>query len=305
MDSKKFGKLIAVLRKEQRDEHNYSYTQAKLAQEAKATASIISNIERGDKVSLEPELLLNLANAFQLSTREREEFFLAAIGISQKNTPRTDCDADAAFEIAVTVVKNLALPAFIVDHYDNILVVNQIILALFDYSEKMRLLAEQSFAGFNVMRFVFSKQSLFANSIIRNRDPYLLQSVHFFRAISLPGRANPYYQRMMEVFNTDPDMSPFRSYYAQSAHVEEDYLFESSLAFLQHPEFGKLKFYSPSITPITTTCGNLYLISYLPATVATAAAFASLAKTHFGNIVLLEKLHVDQLFEEDPPENAI
>ena len=298
MNSKKFGKLIAVLRKGQQDEHNHAYTQARLAKEARATASVISNIERGDKVSLEPELLLNLANAFQLSTREREEFFLAALRIGQQKKTRTDCDAMAAFETAVTVVKNLALPAFIVDHYDNILVVNQIILALFDYSEKMRSLAEQHFAGFNVMRFVFSKQSLFADSIIRNRDPYLLQSVHFVRAISLPGRANPYYQRMMEAFNTDPDMSLFRSYYAQSAHIEEDYLFESSLAQLQHPEFGKLKFYSPSITPIATACGNLYLISYLPATAATAAAFANLAKTHFGEIVLLEKFNVDQSFEE-------
>jgi len=299
MNSKKFGKLIAILRKEQHDEHNCPYTQARLAYEAKATASVISNIERGEKISLEPELLLNLANAFQLSTREREEFFLAAMGISQQETPRTDCDAEAAFETAVTVIKNLSVPAFVVDHYDNILAANQIILALFTYSEKLRSVAEQLFAGYNVMRFVFSKQSLFSNTIMRNREPYLLQSVHFFRAITLPSRANPYYQRMMETFNTDPDMSPFRSYYAQSAHIREDYLFESSLATLQHPEFGELNFYSPSITPITTACGNLYLISYLPASAATAEAFASLAKTYWGNVVLLEKFHVDRLFEEN------
>jgi hypothetical protein len=42
----------------------------------------------------------------------------------------------------------------------------------------------------------------------------------------------------------------------------------------------------------------MYLISYLPATVATAEVFASLAKTHFGKIVLLEKFPVDELFEE-------
>ncbi len=298
MDAKKFGKLIAVLRKEQRDEHNCSFTQAKLAQEAKATASVISNIERGDKISLEPELLLNLAKAFQLSTREREEFFLAAMRISQQNTPRINCDAGEVFKTALGVIKNLSVPAFIVDHYDNILAANQIILALFTYSEKLRSLAEATFAGYNVMRFVFSQQSLFAESILHSREPYLLQSVQFFRAITLPNRANPYYQRMMEVFNTDPDLAPFRSHYAQSFHVKEDYLFENSLASLQHPEFGELNFYSPSITPITTAHGNLYLISYLPAKAATAEAFACLAKIYAGNVVLLEKFPVDQIYEE-------
>jgi transcriptional regulator with XRE-family HTH domain len=298
MDPKKFGKLIAVLRKEQRDEHNCPYTQSKLAQAAKATASVISNIERGDKASLEPELLLNLANAFQLSTREREEFFLAAMKISQQNAPRIDCDTEDVFKTAVGVIKNLSSPAFIVDHYDNILAVNQIALSLFSYAEKLRVLGENTFAGFNVMRFVFSKQSLFANSINRNREPYLLQSVQFFKAITLPNRANPYYQRMMEAFNTDPDMGLFRSHFAQSTHIREDYLFENSLASLQHPEYGELNFYSPSITPITTCYGNIYLISYLPATASTAEAFASLAKIYSGNVVLLEKFPIDPIFEE-------
>lgn len=304
MNSKEFGELVGVLRREQRDEHGYSYTQERLAQDAKVTVSIISNIERGHKAILDPELLLNLADAFRLTTREREEFFLTALKIDRQKTGRTDCGLDTVFDAAIAVVKNLALPAFIVDHYDNILAANQIILALFNYSEKLRCLAEQTFAGFNVMRFVFSKQSLFANSIFLNRESYLLQSIYFFRAISLPIRATPYYQRMMETFFTDPDMGLFRSYYAQSFHVEEDYIFENNLALLRHPEFGELSFYSPSITPIATTCGNLYLVSYFPATGATAATFASLAKIYQGNIVLLEKLHVDQFFEEDAQERA-
>lgn len=305
MNSKQFGRLVAVLRKEQRDEHNYSYTQEKLAQEVRATASVISNIERGNKASLEPELLLNLADAFHLSTREREEFFLAAMRISQQKMPKTNCDAETAFQTAVSVIKNLALPAFLVDHYDNILATNQIILALFSYSEKIRSLAEQTFAGFNVMRFVFSKQSPFANSIVHNREPYLMQSIHFFRAITLRGRATPYYQRLMEEFNADPDMSLFRTYYAESAQVEEDYLFENNLALIHHSELGKLNFYSPSITPINTMYGNLYLIAYLPANADTTEAFADLAKSYAGEVVLLEKPHVDQIFEEDFPEYAL
>ena len=74
MDKKAFGKLLAVLRDE------VHWTQADLAEMVEVETGVISNLERGTKKNLEPELLFRLANALGLTTLERREFFLAASG---------------------------------------------------------------------------------------------------------------------------------------------------------------------------------------------------------------------------------
>jgi DNA-binding XRE family transcriptional regulator len=295
MNSNKFGNLIAHLRKELRDEHNHVYTQDKLAQATQATRTIISNLERGSKANLEPDLLVNLANAFSLTSREREAFFLAAMGIQQEKSCQDDCFAKKALISAQNLLQNIAAPAFIVDHYDNILAANQIILTMYSYSEQIRLNAPNIFAGYNVLRFVFSSASPFSQSIVRNKEAYLMQSISFFRAISLPYRASTYYRKLIKAFNSDPDMRLFRSYYAQSAYNQDDFLLEDSRAFMAHPEFGEISLYSPAITPINTSCGSIYLISYIPADAKTAHIFGVLAEKHAGQLVHLEQFPVDQL----------
>ncbi|MGE5842322.1 MAG: helix-turn-helix domain-containing protein, partial [Deltaproteobacteria bacterium] len=85
MDRKQFGKLIAALRREQRDEHDHEYTQAKLAEVVGVSEQIIGKIERGEKITYEADLLINLAKAFRLSSPERQEFFLAAVGLEEKD----------------------------------------------------------------------------------------------------------------------------------------------------------------------------------------------------------------------------
>lgn len=295
MNSKQFGKLIATLRKDQRDEHNQPYTQDKLAQVTQATRSVISNLERGAKVNLEPELLVNLANAFSLTSRERESFFLAAMRLGSAANHRDDCNAQETLETALAVLQNISIPAFVVDHYDNILAANHSIMALYEFSEQMRQNAPNVFAGYNVLRFVFSSVSPFSKVITQNKDPYLQQCISFFKAISLPYRATPYYERLMTAFNTDPEMRLFRSYYAQNTYTQDDFIFENNHALLHHPEFGELSFYSPPITPIHTSCGTIYLISYLPASAKTTECFGVLAKKHAGQFTRLEYFPVDEM----------
>jgi len=74
-------------------------------------------------------------------------------------------------------LKNLALPAFLADTYDNLLAVNHSMLALFEYSDSLIQQANQHFAGYNVLRFVFSQDSPFSESILENKEPCLLQSI--------------------------------------------------------------------------------------------------------------------------------
>jgi len=291
MKPKNFGKLIAHLRKEQYDECGQPYTQKRLAQEMGVSPAIISNMERGEKSTLESDILPRLADALRMPGRERREFLLAAIRIDEREI--MGGNAQESLEKALDVLKNLALPAFLVDTYDNLLAVNHSILALFEYSDSLLQQADQHFAGYNVLRFVFSQNSPFCESILENKEPYLLQSLSFFRAITLPWRATSYYARLMTELTTTPDMQAFRAYLARSANDEGDALFEDKLVGLQHARFGRLRFYSPSLAEIPSPAGNLHLVAYLPADAHTAQVFAGLAQQGYGQVALLESFPVE------------
>ncbi|GAB4501162.1 MAG: hypothetical protein Fur0035_07030 [Anaerolineales bacterium] len=204
------------------------------------------------------------------------------------------CEAQESLEKALGVLKSLALPAFLVDCYDNLLAVNHNILALFGYSDSLLAQARQHFAGYNLLRFVFSQDSLFRESILENKEPYLLQSLSFFRAITLPWRATRYYARLMNELTTDPEMQPFCAYFARSANDESEALFENESVVLQNAHFGRLKFYSPPLTEIPSPAGNLHLIVYLPADTPTAQAFTGLAQQGSGQIALLQSFPVEE-----------
>src|SRR6266498_2734333 len=82
MNRKEFGELVAALRQD------LNWTQFQLAEYADVDDAVISQIERGVKKFLEPQLLFQLANGFQLTTLERYEFILAASGLDEKQIVR-------------------------------------------------------------------------------------------------------------------------------------------------------------------------------------------------------------------------
>ena len=215
MNRKEFGKLLAALRKSEHDEHFHQLTQRQLARLTGISEQTLGNIERGDKVSLEPGLLLSLARALRLSTRERREFFLAAIGVNEEDMPARQPAAAQRMDELFDSLSQIALPAFIVDSYDDIVAANQMVLNLFEFSENLREIAPNIIGGYNLLRFVFSERSQFNKILGDGHEKYLMQSIRFFRAISLPYRASPYYEYLLSAFRKDRDMALFRHYYTR------------------------------------------------------------------------------------------
>jgi transcriptional regulator with XRE-family HTH domain len=282
MNRKEFGKLLAALRKSEHDEHFHQLTQRQLACLTGISEQALGNIERGDKISLEPGLLLSLARALRLSTRERREFFLAAIGVNEEDMPARQQTAAQRMDELFDSLSQIALPAFIIDSYDDIVAANQMVLNLFEFSQELREIAPNIIGGYNLLRFVFSERSQFNKILEKKHEKYLMQSIRFFLAISLPYRANPYYEYLLSAFRKDRDMAMFRHYYtrAGSESEQDDYYFENERFTLKHADFGDLDFYSPSILPLSTDQGNLYLIIHTPASPLTVQACAVLAQKH-------------------------
>jgi transcriptional regulator with XRE-family HTH domain len=279
MKRKEFGKLLAALRKSRRDEFFQPITQQKMSHLTGIPEQVLGNIERGYKVSLEPELLLALSKALRLSTREWREFLLAASGTNEDQLPASQPESNFIFNELFNSLAQIALPAFLVDSYDDIVAANNIILSLFEFSENLIPIAPTIPGGYNVIRFVFSNKSLFNSLLGKQSEKYLMQSIRFFRAISLPNRASPYYQYLLKSFQTDRDMLLFNQYFQRDMleGSQDDYYFEGERFCIKHTTLGELDFYSPPLSPVSTSKGNLYLVSYLPASPATTQACALLA----------------------------
>ena len=279
MNRKEFGKLVAALRKSRPNSHGQPTTQSQLAESTGISQQVLGNIERGGKVALEPEFLLSLARVLNLSTRERREFFLAAIGIQEDNIPANQPEASLVFDELFNSLAQIALPAFLVDAYDDIVAANNSILRLFEFSQDLISMAPTMPGGYNVIRFVFSKESRFNALLGKQHEKYLMQSIRFFRAISLPNRATPYYQYLLKSFQTDRKMALFNQYFQRDLveNQTDDFYFEGERFQMNYPALGELDFYSPPLSPISTSKGNLYLITYIPASPATTQACALLA----------------------------
>src|SRR5215211_4340715 len=133
MKRQEFGELIATLRQD------LGWTQFQLAEYADMDEAVISQIERGVKKYFEPQLLFQLANAFQLTTLERREFLLAASGLDQSEIVRQPSPAMSTdvfnvrkvLDKMIELTGQVRLPAFLCDVYGDVIAANNIILSLF------------------------------------------------------------------------------------------------------------------------------------------------------------------------------
>ncbi len=276
MEITEFGALVKAMRREVWRQRGERWTQAELARRANATPKIISNLERGQKARIEPELLLGLANAFELTTRERAVFFECANGLRRQDLPRPGQQPDAVLANLLKTLEQYQLPAFILDDYDNVVAINSPIRHLFSTALSLLEDASRFPGGYNVMRLVFSEVSPFGNSIVKNKERYLRQSVYFFRFITLPYRATRFYRDMMAYFFSDPAMEAFRRVYAETFTHRQDFFFEDNFATLKLPDHPPLQFFSPPQEAVHTPYGSLYITAYLPADMLTLRYFLHL-----------------------------
>lgn len=275
MNREEFGKLVVALRKEHRDENDETWTQPKLAQLTKLSETVIGKIERGERVNLEPDILLSLAKTFQLTSRERKEFFYAAIDIDDKQVNREETSAHAIRDKLIEMMRHIRLPAFIMDVYGDIVAANSAIIALLDVPSEIMANGASVPAGHNLIRVVFSSKSNFRELVKENWHEYAIHNLRVFRAMSLRYRHTDYFQYIFSGFRNNKEYSLFNKYWQQIYYEEEDHYIDSILFRYAHPNFGELSYYSTSIVAITPY-GQLDLVNYIPANQKAAEVFTEI-----------------------------
>jgi transcriptional regulator with XRE-family HTH domain len=279
MKRQEFGELIATLRQD------LGWTQFQLAEYADMDEAVISQIERGVKKYFEPQLLFQLANAFQLTTLERREFLLAASGLDQSEIVRQPSPAMSTdvfnvrkvLDKMIELTGQVRLPAFLCDVYGDVIAANNIILSLFKVLPEHIAGAGQIPGGYNTARLNFGKDLIARSHVVDNWDRYALNSMRTFRENSLRYRAKPYFKYLMKIFRNRNEYPIFERYWKMVSSVEQDK--ESSTDYFSylHDEFGQIKYFSSSTISITSF-GELFLIQYLPLDEATSQVFEQLAQ---------------------------
>ena len=265
MDRKEFGKLIAALRQDM------DWTQFNLAEYSGIDLAVISQIERGAKKHVEPEMLVQLANTFHLTTLERREFFFAATGITLHQIMRqpsaalaTDTmDANKTLSKMISLVGQLRVPAFLLDVYSDVLAINHIAAAFFQIPDSMLKTAPSIPGGYSAIRLMFGRDLAARSRINENWDEYALGSMRFFREVSLRYRAKPYFQYLMRAFRNPAEYPLFDRYWKLVSSVKQDREANVDLFDYGHLDFGHLR-YATATSVSYTLHGELLLNQYLP-----------------------------------------
>jgi len=285
MNRKEFGELLSTLRQD------LDWTQFNLSEYADVDEAVISQIERGVKKFFEPDLLFNLANALQLTTLERREFFLAASGLDQKQIVRqvsaattTDVfNVRRVLDKMIELTGQVRLPAYLCDVYSDVIAANHIVLSFFRVPPAFVEEGSRIPGGYNTARFNFGKDLVARSHIVDNWDHYALNSMRAFRENSLRYRAKPYFKYLMKVFRNPIEYPLFNRYWKMVSSVEQDKEANADYFSFHHNEFGDIKYTSSSTVSITSF-GELFLVQYLPLDVRTSQLFEDLAQ-QVGSVV--------------------
>ncbi len=288
MNRQEFGQLLAALRQD------LDWTQFQLSEYASVDEAVISQIERGVKKFFEPELLLNLANALQLTTLERREFFLAASGLDQRQLVRQASSATTTdtshpsktLNRLVETLRAVRCPAFINDVYGDAIAANHAVINFFHVPASMIETASQKPGGYNIMRITFNRELVGRTHVADNWDAYAIATMMSYRATTLRYRAKPYFRYLLKTFRDPVEYPLFDRFWKQVASLETDRATETDYFQYKHEIYGQIHYLTAPIITITAF-GELFLTVYQPLDDHTTEIFTQITKESSRDIIML------------------
>lgn len=279
MDRKEFGKLIAALREEHLEFSAKGmgvWTQTKLAKEANLPEKAISQIEQGRKMNLDAQTMTQLARALKLTAGEQVELFAAAAEVGADPAYMLREQASPALQTLMKLIGEIRLPAFICDHYTNVLAGNTLALAVLNVSEGMIQAAPTLASGFNLLRVVFAPESPFRPLMGEHWSTRAEASLHYFRTTTLRYRHTQHFRAILAELS---ELPAFRDLWFTTQNYAEDFVPTWTIYTYHHPDLGAVSFIAHISTTLTDH-GALYLTTYLPCTKETTETFETFIRRH-------------------------
>jgi hypothetical protein len=156
----------------------------------------------------------------------------------------------------------------IVDAYFDLIAVNATFLSLYNLSSDDLIQITGPKGNINLLKFVFSYNKV-REMLAQEWHHLAYRNVMNFRIYSLQYRTTNYFQDLMVELRQH---HLFNQYWQLVYLQKEDYFLKNRYINLFSPQWGKLKYYSTSLT----SHGGLELVTYIPATLQTAIAFSQI-----------------------------
>ena len=274
MEHRTFGQIVAALRREQFDfASGHSWTQRQLAQKAGLTVRIVGKIERGEQARLDAQILQGLAQAFQLTSVERREFFAMASEVAEAALVRAALGSEDVFTQFWDLLDSLCAPAFLMDPFADVIGVNRALLTFHDLSLAQLKAARNTAAGANNIVLLLSPGGRLRQMLGRGWRPIALANMQQWRAMTLRYRHTARYRQLFSALSAYPD---FYGLWADS-HEEgyDDYSRLRSYAYT-HGAHGPVA-YTVFTNTSLSAYGELYLSTFVAQDPVTTALFKELA----------------------------
>lgn len=274
-----FGQLITALRKEYRNPNGCRWSQSDLAEtlsrvmNQEISTDSIGRLERGETLP-NGEMLNALAGVFELTTGEREEFFLAASRVAEDHLLKPHHEEAAVLAELLKRLAQVQQPAFIIDAYCDIVATNLATVKILEIEAAGLDLAQQAQkpGGLNMLQFVFSPPAVayYQPSMGASWDSYTYHNMMLFRASTLRYRTTPYFRQLFPTLWKQP---AFQVTWQLAPQQERDFFTNNEYIQFNASTWGPLTFFSANYSAITTA-GKLYFCTYVPASADTAQVFS-------------------------------
>ncbi len=276
MDRKNFGKLIISLRLENIDLRDTPWSRQKFAKEANIYPEILSNIEIGRRTTIQPDLLISMANALKLTSAERREFFMAAADIDEELTYHKTETPKKALEDLLAMMGKLRQPALIVDPYFDIVAINQMSMDGYRINPgSFSNSAANPAISCNLMRFLFSSEFNAQKAAFgAHKEKLDANIVSLFRAASLRYRTTKYFENLYPQLL---ELSEFKSHIHRKRQWPEEHYTDNIFFYLKHPQMGEIRVASMSVSA-SSTAGELRLFIFTALSDESVKIFANLTK---------------------------
>ena len=274
MEHKTFGQVVAALRREQIDfASGHSWSQQQLAEETGLTVRVVGKIERGEQARLDGEILQGLAQAFQLTSFERHEFFAMASEVMGAALVRATLGNEDVFTQVWALLDTLCAPAFLMDPFADIIGVNRALLAFHDLSLAQLQATRTTAGGANNIVLLLAPGGRLRQMLGRGWRPIALTNVQQWRAMTLRYRHTVHFRQIFAVLSAYPDFHGLWTDSHEDGH--DDYSRLRSYSYI-HGAHGPVAYTIFTNTSLSAY-GELYLSTFVAQDHVTTALFQELA----------------------------
>lgn len=195
---KRFGKICASLRKEMfNPAKGRVWTQQEVATVANLPIRLVGQIERGEKVVLDSDVLTALADFFRLTTSERERFFAFATGVSQSDLSRERQTIEAVLAREVAKVKQIQQPVLLHDGLYRIIGLNSAYREIYGLTrDYLNAIPEGDVTKYHIVRHLHDAASPVRQVYHSHRPAVEVNNVVYWRYLSLAHRDDPLFDEI-------------------------------------------------------------------------------------------------------------